>query len=140
MHDLGAMISLLNPEMLSRPILDFGAGSCWITESIDKMGYEVTAFDIHTDLAGCTSLINYKTGDGHAMPFASDSFGHLLCYDTLHHMHDYGKVFSEFSRVLHPGGRAVFVEPGEAFAIPRNNRISETEGSRLNVDRARCRP
>jgi len=53
LHDLGAMISLLNPEMLSRPILDFGAGSCWITESIAKMGYEVTAFDIHTDLAGC---------------------------------------------------------------------------------------
>jgi 2-polyprenyl-3-methyl-5-hydroxy-6-metoxy-1,4-benzoquinol methylase len=88
------MISLLNPEMLSRPILDFGAGSCWITESIAKMGYEVTAFDIHTDLAGCIegrvnadaridpSLINYKTGDGHAMPFASDSFGHVLCYDT----------------------------------------------------------
>jgi ubiquinone/menaquinone biosynthesis C-methylase UbiE len=131
LHDLGAMISLLNPKMLSRPILDFGAGSCWITESIAKMGYEVTAFDIHGDLAGCIegrvnadaridpSLINYKTGDGHAMPFANDSFGHLLCYDTLHHMHDYGKVFSEFSRVLQPGGRAVFVEPGARHSQSR---------------------
>jgi ubiquinone/menaquinone biosynthesis C-methylase UbiE len=124
LHDLGAMISLLNPKMLSRPILDFGAGSCWISESIAKMGYEVTAFDIHTDLAGYIggrvsadaridpSLINHSTGDGHAMPLADGSFGHVLCYDTLHHMHDYGKVFSEFSRVLQPGGRAIFVEPG----------------------------
>src|SRR3954462_9035215 len=79
LHDLGAMISLLNPAMLSLPVLDFGAGTCWITESIAKMGIHVTAFDIHTDLAGCVrgrvaadaridpSLIDYQTGDGHAM-------------------------------------------------------------------------
>jgi SAM-dependent methyltransferase len=128
LHDLGAMLSLLNPEMLSFPILDFGAGSCWITESIARMGNRVTAFDIHTDLAGCIngrvnadrridpSLIDYATGDGHDMPFKGATFGHTLCYDTLHHMHDYGKVFSEFSRVLKRGGRAIFVEPGAKHA------------------------
>ena len=46
------------------------------------------------------------------MPFADGSFGHMLCYDTLHHMHDYGRVFGEFARVLRPGGRGIFVEPG----------------------------
>jgi ubiquinone/menaquinone biosynthesis C-methylase UbiE len=128
LHDLGAMLSLLNPEMLSFPILDFGAGSCWITESIARMGNRVTAFDIHPDLAGCISgrvnadrridpsLIDHATGDGHAMPFKGGTFGHTLCYDTLHHMHDYEKVFSEFSRVLMPGGRAIFVEPGAKHA------------------------
>ena len=125
LHDLGAMISLLNPEdaLASNPgfwrrvLLDQ-------RESIARMGHKVTAFDIHADLAGCIegrvnadaridpSLISYKTGDGHAMPIANDLFGHVLCYDTLHHMHDYGKVFAEFSRVLQPGGRAIFVEPG----------------------------
>lgn len=39
-------------------------------------------------------------------------FGHLLCYDTLHHMRDYLMVFSEFFRVLKPVGRCIFVEPG----------------------------
>jgi ubiquinone/menaquinone biosynthesis C-methylase UbiE len=118
------MLSLLNPAMLTQPILDFGAGSCWITEMVARMGHRVTAFDIHTDLAGCiagrvgtdrrvdSSLITHATGDGHAMPFAEGSFGHTLCYDTLHHMHDYARVFLEFARVLRPGGRAVFVEPG----------------------------
>jgi len=88
------------------------------------MGQQVTAFDIHTDLEGCISgrveadkridraLISHATGDGHAMPFDDNTFGHALCYDTLHHMHDYDKVFSEFARVLKPGGRAIFVEPG----------------------------
>ncbi|WP_187436038.1 class I SAM-dependent methyltransferase [Bradyrhizobium hipponense] len=124
LHDLGAMLSLLNPQMLTHPILDFGAGSCWITEAIARMGHRVTAFDIHPDLQGCitgrtsadkridASLISYARGDGHAMPFAGDKFGHLLCYDTLHHMHDFDAVFREFSRVLVPGGRAIFVEPG----------------------------
>jgi SAM-dependent methyltransferase len=124
LHDLGAMIALLNPEMLSAPILDFGAGSGWITETISRMGQRVTAFDIHTDLAGCiegrinadaridASLIDYEIGDGHHMPFLDASFGHLLCYDTLHHMQDYDQVFREFFRVLKPGGRAIFVEPG----------------------------
>jgi SAM-dependent methyltransferase len=124
LHDLGAMLSLLDPALLRDPILDFGAGSCWITEAVARMGYQVTAFDIHNDLAGCIAgrvkadrridrdLITYASGDGHAMPFPDATFGHLLCYDTLHHMHDYDQVFREFSRVLEPGGRAIFVEPG----------------------------
>src|SRR6267142_2772686 len=105
LFDLGTMISLLNPTLLDSVILDFGAGSCWITESIARMGQKVTAFDIHPDLKGCIqgradadarldrSLIQYATGDGHKMPFADASFGHLLCYDTLHHMHDFDRVF-----------------------------------------------
>jgi SAM-dependent methyltransferase len=124
LYDFGAMISLLRPAMLVHPVLDFGAGSGWITELIARMGLNVTAFDIHTDLDNCLrgrsstdaridpALITTATGDGHAMPFEDASFGHLLCYDTLHHMHDYCRVFAEFSRVLKSGGRAIFVEPG----------------------------
>ena len=52
LYDLGAMISLLNPAMLSSPVLDFGAGTCWITETIAKMGQQVTAFDIQSNIEG----------------------------------------------------------------------------------------
>lgn len=124
LHDFGAMLSLLNSDLLSFPTLDFGAGSCWITESIAKMGQEVVAFDIHGNLGPCIAgrvnsdaridpgLISHQQGDGHDMPFHNETFGHLLCYDTLHHMHDYDRVFKEFARVLKPTGRAIFVEPG----------------------------
>ena len=50
------------------------------------------------------------------MPFESDTFGHLLCYDTLHHMHDYPKVFVEFFRVLREGGRGILSNPGHGTA------------------------
>ena len=50
------------------------------------------------------------------MPFEPATFGHLLCYDTLHHMHNYQQVFAEFYRVLQAGGRGIFVEPGASHS------------------------
>lgn len=124
LFDFGVMTSLLKPSQLDQPVLDFGSGTGWVTELSARMGLHTVAFDIHGDLQACLegrakadnridpSLISFTHGDGHAMPFEPDSFGHLLCYDTLHHMHDYPKVFTEFFRVLKAGGRAIFVEPG----------------------------
>jgi len=124
LFDFAVMVSRLKPELRAAPVLDFGAGTGWITEWLARMGWSVVAFDVHGDLGGClqhrlnadlrvpSELISFEHGDGHSMPFADGSFGHVLCYDTLHHMHDYERVFAEFSRVLRPGGRAIFVEPG----------------------------
>lgn len=124
MFDFGAMTSLLNFELLNLPLLDFGAGSCWLSELYVRMAIPVVSFDIHKDLEKCIqnrlnadirlngNLWIYEQGDGHFMPFNTVTFGNLCCYDSLHHMHDYEKVFLEFFRVLAPGGRAVFIEPG----------------------------
>lgn len=124
LFDFGVMASLMNSAILDYPVLDFGAGTGWVTEFCVRMGLDTIAFDIHGDLQACLegraradqrvdpALMHFAHGDGHAMPFESDTFGHLLCYDTLHHMHDYPKVFAEFFRVLRGGGRGIFVEPG----------------------------
>lgn len=124
LFDFGVMASLMNLAILDYPVLDFGAGTGWVTEFCVRMGLDTIAFDIHGDLQACLegraradqridpTLMHFAHGDGHAMPFESDTFGHLLCYDTLHHMHDYPKVFAEFFRVLRGGGRGIFVEPG----------------------------
>jgi SAM-dependent methyltransferase len=124
MFDFGAMTSLLTYELLHLPLLDFGAGTCWLSELFVRMAIPTVSFDIHNDLEGCIAnrldadarldgaLWKYQQGDGHSMPFNSNTFGNLCCYDSLHHMHDYEKVFLEFHRVLVPGGRAIFIEPG----------------------------
>jgi ubiquinone/menaquinone biosynthesis C-methylase UbiE len=124
LFDFSVMASLLNPANFEYPILDFGAGSGWISEFFARMGLQTLAFDIHGDLKACLecrvqadcridqSLLSFEHGDGHAMPFESGVFGHICCYDTLHHMSDYQKVFSEFHRILRNGGRVIFVEPG----------------------------
>lgn len=124
LFDFGVMASLMKPSLLERPILDFGAGTGWVSEFCARMELQVVAFDIHSDLAAClenraqadsridAGKLSFAQGDGHAMPLEAAVFGHLLCYDTLHHMRDYPMVFAEFFRVLRPGGRAIFVEPG----------------------------
>lgn len=124
LFDFGVMASLMVPTLLDLPVLDFGSGIGWVSEFCVRMGMQTVAFDIHGDLKACLDnrvsvdrrvdgrKMSFAHGDGHAMPFEANVFGHLLCYDTLHHMVDYPKVFSEFHRVLRPGGRAVFVEPG----------------------------
>ena len=124
MFDFGAMTSLLNYQLLEKPLLDFGAGTGWLSELFVRMGIPTVSFDIHNDLESCiqnrldadsrldAKIWKFQQGDGHDMPFQSSTFGNLCCYDSLHHMHDYEKVFSEFHRVLVPRGRAIFIEPG----------------------------
>ncbi len=124
MFDFGAMTSLLNHQLLHLPLLDFGAGTGWLSELFVRMSIPTVSFDIHNDLEGCIQnrlnadnrlnplLWKHKQGDGHSMPFKNAYFGHLCCYDSLHHMHDYDLVFAEIFRILAPGGRAIFIEPG----------------------------
>lgn len=122
--DFGIMLSCMKSNAQQYPVLDFAAGGGWISEFLARAEFHVMAFDIDPGLTATikdriafdlrinSRLIRTSTGDGHAMPFADDSFGHILCFDSLHHMHDYPKVFRELHRILRPGGRAVFVEPG----------------------------
>ncbi|WP_459706475.1 class I SAM-dependent methyltransferase [Paraburkholderia sp. 2C] len=133
LFDFGVMTSALKQDVLEHPVLDFGAGTAWVSEFCARMGFKTVSFDIHGDLKVCVerrqqcdsrinaSLMSFVHGDGHNMPFEPNTFGHFLCYDTVHHMHDYDKVFSEFFRVLRPGGRGIFVEPGA-----RHSRSPET--------------
>jgi SAM-dependent methyltransferase len=124
LFDFSVMAACFKLQVFDSPVLDFGAGTGWVSEFCARMGFQVVSFDIHGDLKACVeeriksdsrisaSLMSFVHGDGHDMPFESDTFGHFLCYDTLHHMHDYPTVFSEFFRILRPGGRGIFVEPG----------------------------
>ena len=124
LFDFAVMASLLKPSVLKKPVLDFGAGTGWISEFCCRMGLQVVSFDMHEDLQACLEnrvlvdrrvdgrLLSFAHGDGHCMPFESGVFGHVLCYDTFHHMRDYSRVFLEFFRILRTGGRGIFVEPG----------------------------
>lgn len=114
----------MNPDKLNDPVLDFAAGNAWVTEFLVLMGFRATAFDIHPNLEEIRKKrlasnprisgdrFDIAQGDGHDMPFKRLSFGTILTFDSLHHMHDYDLVFKEFYRVLQKQGRAIFVEPG----------------------------
>jgi hypothetical protein len=54
---------------------------------------------------------------GQSLPFKADAFEGVLCMNALHHLPSYATALQEIHRVLKPGGRAVFSEPGMAHAV-----------------------
>ena len=126
--DFSIMISCFKEDLENKKIIDFGTGSGWIAEWLNRMGFEVTAVDIERgsthhcrmrssfDRRINPESLNCSCADGHRLPFRTGTMGHICCFDTLHHMRDYREVFFEFYRVLASGGRAIFVEPGAKHA------------------------
>jgi SAM-dependent methyltransferase len=123
--DFGMMVSCLHQSPTNNMrVLDFASGTGWMSEWLNRLGFDVWALDIErsselaitlrskSDRRLDNSRLNFSHGDGHRLPFTDNFFSHVCCFDSLHHMHDYPKVFSELRRVLEPGGRAIFVEPG----------------------------
>jgi ubiquinone/menaquinone biosynthesis C-methylase UbiE len=121
------MSCILNSD--NRRILDFAGGSGWVAEFLNRAGFDVTTFDIVPDISRCikkrieadaridSSCLKVEISDGHKLEFAPDGyFGNIVCFDSLHHMADFRAVLSEMFRVLMPGGRAIFVEPGSRHA------------------------
>jgi SAM-dependent methyltransferase len=131
LYDFGALLSCFSPAPPNRRVLDFCSGSGWISEWLNRMGYEASAMDMNADAGNVLRLratldsrldpagLSFATADGHALPFDDGFFGHVCSFDSLHHMHDYRRTLSEMARVLAPGGRAVFVEPGSKHSTSR---------------------
>lgn len=124
LFDFGVMASLLNYEITDKPLLDFGAGTGWLSEFFVRMNMQVVSFDTDNDLS--TFVLNRKNSDwrinqsiwtsaqgsGMALPFADSYFGHICTFDSFHYVGEYEKILAEMFRVLAPKGRAIFVEPG----------------------------
>jgi ubiquinone/menaquinone biosynthesis C-methylase UbiE/glycosyltransferase involved in cell wall biosynthesis len=106
-------------------VLDFGAGSCFVSELLNRFGYLTVALDIDRDLLAIgqerltmdsrcdRERSRFVAADGMRLPFQDASFDGIICMNALHHMPDYRATLAEMFRVLKPGGRAVFSEPGE---------------------------
>ena len=129
LFDFSVACELLAP----RPddlILDFAAGTCWATELLNRLAVRTVSIDLSVEMMrrgrqrlACDSRLIFRddaafvVSRGQALPFAADSFDGVLCLNALHHHPSYGVALREIYRVLKPGGRAVFSEPGTAHAV-----------------------
>lgn len=129
LFDFAVACELLAPRPDDR-VLDFAAGTCWATELLTRLGVRTVSMDLSHEmmrrgrerLAADNRLVfrhdaAFLVARGQALPFAADSFNGVLCMNALHHMPSYEVVVREVYRVLEPGGRAVFSEPGSAHAV-----------------------
>jgi SAM-dependent methyltransferase len=129
LHDFSVACNLLAPRPDDR-ILDLAAGTCWATELLTRLGVRTVSIDLSVEmmrrgrerLATDSRLIYrhdaaFVAARGQALPFADASFDGVLCMNALHHLPSYAAGFREIYRVLKPGGRATFSEPGTAHAV-----------------------
>jgi ubiquinone/menaquinone biosynthesis C-methylase UbiE/glycosyltransferase involved in cell wall biosynthesis len=105
-------------------VLDFAAGSCYVSELLNRLGYVTVAYDLDAEILAIgrerftldprcdPDRIRFVVGDGACLPFADESFDGIICMNALHHMPDYRATLAEMLRILRLGGRAVFSEPG----------------------------
>lgn len=69
----------------------------------------------------------FVAGRGQALPFIDHSFEGVVCMNALHHFPSYELALREIYRVLKPGGRAVFSEPGNIHAQAELSRFRMRE-------------
>jgi len=101
-----------------RDSLEIGAGTGYFTLNLMLGGVieNATCSDISAGMLGTLSENAQRLGlevatrpaDAEQLPFPDDSFDLVFGHAVLHHIPDLPRAFTEFARVLRPGGTLVF--------------------------------
>jgi len=124
-YRVGVLLSAL--EAGFHDVLDFGAGTCWVGATLYRLGSRVTFLEVSpTALELGKKLVEqlkptqslhtrprFLTYDGFTFPLPDESMDRIVCHDAFHHVPNPRRILEEMYRVLRPGGRVAFAEPGE---------------------------
>jgi ubiquinone/menaquinone biosynthesis C-methylase UbiE len=108
-------------------VLDFGAGSCWLSRMLSQLQCQTIACDVSAaaleigkDLFRRLPILGegmfqprFLPFDGKRIDLPDHAVDRIVCHDAFHHVPNQAQVLSEFARVLKPGGIAGFSEPGK---------------------------
>jgi SAM-dependent methyltransferase len=107
-------------DLRGKNILDFGCGEGWSAIQYAKYGANVYSFDISPESVfnlikeaqrkNISGRIHTAVMAAECLGYPSNSFDLVLGVAILHHTDPFA-AGAEISRVLKPGGRALFIEP-----------------------------
>lgn len=106
-------------------VLDFGAGTCWLSKIISQMGCKSisldpsqTALEIGKEMFKEAPVFGelfaepeFLKFDGKKIPLPDSSIDRIISFDAFHHVPNPEEVMTEFARVLKDGGIIGFSEP-----------------------------
>ena len=139
---VGKLRKLLGAAALTRGFdlsLEVGAGTGYFSLNLLRAGIvrQATCTDISPGMVRTLAANAERLGldvralraDAESLPFRDQSFDLVLGHAVLHHLPDLERAFSEFHRVLKPGGRIVFAgEPScvgdRLAAIPKRGAVA----------------
>jgi len=107
-------------------VLDFGAGSCWLSRLLNQLRCatisldpSTTALEMGKRLFEISPIVGnyilpprFLPFDGERIQLEDKAVDRIVCFDTFHHIPNQRQILSEFFRVLKPGGIVGFSEPG----------------------------
>ena len=120
-------------------VLDFGAGTAWLSKIFAFLGCEPIALDVSRSalLLGRRTLerdplahglkVSFVAYDGERFPLRDSYVDRIACFDSFHHVADQLATLGEFFRVLRPGGIVAFHEPG-----PNHSRSPQAQDEMRN--------
>jgi ubiquinone/menaquinone biosynthesis C-methylase UbiE len=126
------------PERPYGDALEIGAGTGYFSLNLMQAGAiaRATATDISPGMLATLEANAERLGlsvktmatDAETLPFADESFDLVFGHAVLHHIPDLDQAFSEFARVLRPGGTVAFCgEPSRygdfLAAIPKRTAL-----------------
>lgn len=108
-------------------VLDMGAGAGRHAFEVYRRGAHIIALDYSLadlkDVSGLFAAMNAGgeapegtasatvNGDGTRLPFADDTFDHIICSEVMEHIPDDAAAAGELARVLKPGGSLAVTVP-----------------------------
>ena len=125
LENLGSLLGGLHLGT-AMTVLDFGAGTCWLSRLIAQLNCQVICCDPsaaaleigrrffadHPPLGHEVLPAKFLQFDGHRLDLPDGSVDRIICFDAFHHVPNQAEVLREFGRVLRQGGIAGFSEPG----------------------------
>jgi ubiquinone/menaquinone biosynthesis C-methylase UbiE len=125
-YHLGLLLAGLKLGKALR-VLDFGAGTCWLSRFLNQLGCTTVSVDISQSALDLGKRLfreypivgklldepQFVLSDGQTIPMGDQSVDRIVCFDALHHVPNQEAVLKELCRILKNGGIAGFAEPGK---------------------------
>jgi SAM-dependent methyltransferase len=92
-------------------VLDAPAGYGHLSMKLREMGYDVAPGEIEPEIFAVDDMKCIYTNLNERIEAEDDTFDYVCCVDGLEHMTNPYRAVEEFTRVLKPGGIAVFSIP-----------------------------
>jgi SAM-dependent methyltransferase len=121
LRDFDMKWPVLAPMIPAKPditILDYGCGNGYVLDQMRRLNPGARFFGVDVSEAALTAARDrlpdvtfYRVKDGGHVPLDGGAVDFIFCSEVVEHVYDTQVTFSEFARLLRPGGRILLTTP-----------------------------